>query len=351
MDLFSPAVPAESSTRRSRRGFTLVELLVVIAIIGLLIGLLLPAVQAARESARRSQCVNNLKQLALAVHTANETKQELPSSYRLVGANAWEATGIHARILPFIEEQQLFDQLEAARSDWGATRNLLNTRVPAFICPSASPTLRPEGNASNFDGPGVNYAWSTGSSIETVWAGNRFNGMFAYQVQRKMADVRDGLSKTLMGSEMLTGTGVYSSPGTYPFDIFYVGDSLFTAVVDRNFPTAAELAAIGNAAFSAPTGVRGNNGTLWGWYPATQSTLTTAAPPNWQYPSAGGACCPGGAHDWGWGIIPPRSLHRGGVDAAMGDGSVRFIVNEIDLLTFQRMGHADDGQSTGDTGG
>ena len=335
---------------RCHRGFTLVELLVVIAIIGLLVGLLLPAVQAARESARRSQCISNLKQLAIAVHAINDVKQELPSSYRQVGTNAWEATGIHVRIMPYMEEQRLADQLELAKSNWGTTRTLLNTRLPSFLCPSGRPYSQPVGTTGNWNGPGVNYAWSTGSRIETVWAGANFNGMFAYTVPRTMAEVRDGLSKTLMGSELLSGSGVTSSPGTYPFDIFYVGDGLFSAVANRDFPTAAELEAIGNAALTAPTGVRGNNGTLWGWYPAAQSTLTTAAPPNWRYPTAGGNCCPGGAHDWGFGIVPPRSLHNGGVNAAMGDASVRFVADEIDLITFQRMGHRRDGSSTGDSG-
>ncbi|MFM8891663.1 MAG: DUF1559 domain-containing protein, partial [Planctomycetia bacterium] len=282
-----------------------------------------------------------------------DSRQEFPSSYRQVGTNAWEATGIHARILPFMDEQRMFDQLEAARSNWGTTRTLLNTRMPAFLCPSARPYPQPVGNTGNWNGPGVNYAWSTGSRTETVWAGNNFNGIFSYsggggtQAQRVMADVRDGLSKTIMGSEILSGTAVTSSPGTYPFDIFYVGDSLFNAVANKDFPTLAEIEAIGNAALTAPTGVRGNNGSLWGWYPAAQSTLTTAAPPNWRFPSAGGNCCPGGAHDWGNGIIPPRSLHNGGVNAAMGDASVRFIGNDVDLVTFQRMGHRRDGQSIG----
>jgi len=83
---------------------------------------------------------------------------------------------------------------------------------------------------------------------------------------------------------------------------------------------------------------------LWGWYASAQSTLTTTATPNWKWPSAGGACCPGGAHDWGNGIIPPRSLHPGGVNAALGDASVRFISETVDLRTFQCLGNRKDGQ-------
>ena len=162
-----------------------------------------------------------------------------------------------------------------------------------------------------------------------------------------MADVRDGLSNTVMASEILSGSGRTGGSGTYPQDIFYAGDAPFNAVVNKDFPTQAELDAIGSAARNTPQGYKSNNGTMWGWYAAAQSTLTTAAPPNWTWPSAGGACCPGGAHDWGNGIIPPRSFHPGGVNAALGDASVRFISETIDLVTFQRLGNRADGQVIG----
>jgi prepilin-type processing-associated H-X9-DG protein len=148
-----------------------------------------------------------------------------------------------------------------------------------------------------------------------------------------------------MASEILSGSGMTSSgAGVYPNDIFYVGNGLFNSIVNKNFPTVAELNSIGTTASTAPIGYKSNNGTMWAWYAAAQSTFNTSAPPNWQYPSAGGDCCPGGAHDWGFGIIPPRSNHTGGVNAGMGDGSVRFIQNSVDVLTFQRLGHRRDGQ-------
>jgi len=93
--------------------------------------------------------------------------------------------------------------------------------------------------------------------------------------------------------------------------------------------------------------MRSNNGTMWAWYAAGQSSLNTAAPPNWQFPTTGGDCCPGGANDWGYGIFPPRSAHSGGVNALLGDGSVRFIPNSIDIFTFQRLGNRQDGQPLG----
>jgi prepilin-type N-terminal cleavage/methylation domain-containing protein len=341
--------PAVLFARRPRpsRGFTLVELLVVIAIIGILVALLLPAIQAAREAARRSQCVNNLKQLGVAMHNFHDTYKRFPRNYKQVGGNAWEALSANYYLLPFIEQQALYDQGEADPKNWGWTYNtLMNTDISSFRCPSSLPGPLRGTHPNGWDGPGTSYAWSTGSSYETVWAGDRFNGMIAYQVDRRMADVEDGLSTTLMASEILSGSG-QTTVGKYPYDIFYVGNGLFTAIANRDFPTAAELDAIGNAARTAPTGLRSNNGTMWAWYAASQSTLTTAAPPNWAYPSAGGDCCPGGAHDWGYGIIPPRSLHPGGVNAVLGDASVRFISNDVETLLFQRLGNRKDGEPIG----
>src|SRR4249919_1707318 len=92
----------------NRAGFTLVELLVVIAIIGVLVALLLPAVQAAREAARRTQCVNNLHQLGIAIHNFHDVKKFLPSSTRPVAAPTVRA-GSLIFLLPFIERQDLAD--------------------------------------------------------------------------------------------------------------------------------------------------------------------------------------------------------------------------------------------------
>ena len=110
----------------------------------------------------------------------------------------------------------------------------------------------------------------------------------------------------------------------------------------------ADLDTVGSTARNSPIGLKTNNGTMPLWYPAGQSALTTAAPPNWTWPSAGGNCCPGGAHDWRPGIIPARSMHTGGVMAVLGDGSVKFMRNSIDLLTWQRLGSCADGQVLGD---
>lgn len=333
--------------RTDKRGFTLVELLVVIAIIGILVALLLPAVQAAREAGRRTECSNNLKQLALGMHGYHDTFKVFARNYTRVGGNAWEALSAHYAILPYIEQNTVYEAQQTQMSNWGWTRtNTMVRDLSGFRCPSSPRGPQFGTHPHGWDGPGSNYAWCTGSSIETVWAGQRFNGLIAYQVDRKITDATDGLTNTILASEILSGSGAAGGSGKFPYDIFYVGNGPFTAIGDRNFPTKAELGVIGTQARSAPIGFKSNNGTLWAWYAAAQTTFNAATTPNWGAPSAGGSCCPGGAHDWGFGIIPARSRHPGVVNTAMGDASIRPIQDLIDLVTYQRLGHRFDGEVT-----
>ena len=365
MTIISPA------RRGTRRGFTLIELLVVIAIIAILIGLLLPAVQKVREAAARAKCTNNLKQLGIAIHAYHDANLKFPANQQQIGTNVWESVSAHYFILPYVEQGNVFTQVvipsnapspgksvggSGNGTNWGNTYNgPMNVSMNVFKCPS-SPAAPARGtNPAGWDGPGSNYGWSVGSRIYVNWDGNggagtsNANGIIAQLTERRMADVTDGLSNTLLASELLPGTNApQSGPGKFPFDIFYAGDGPFNSVVNKDNPTAAELDAIGSAAKNSPMGIKSNNGTMPLWYPGGQSSLNTSATPNWKWPSAGGNCCPGGAHDWGNGIIPPRSMHTGGVNGVLGDGSVRFLRDSIDLLTFQRLGSGKDGQVLGD---
>ena len=148
-----------------KRGFTLVELLVVIAIIGILIALLLPAVQAAREAARRTQCANNLKQIALASHNYHDTRKKFPPGHLGLADNLWNAglwgvqhVGVIPYLLPYMEQNNLYDQIQDTdylKLDWSLTidgggaygpwwggaappgiYNAALTRINSLLCPS-----------------------------------------------------------------------------------------------------------------------------------------------------------------------------------------------------------------------
>ncbi|QEG35406.1 DUF1559 family PulG-like putative transporter [Bythopirellula goksoeyrii] len=112
-------------------GFTLVELLVVIAIIGVLVALLLPAIQAAREAARRTQCLNNCRQIGIAVHGYHDTRKELPPSRIIDGWMTWAAV-----ILPHIEQTNLGQFLNIQDKFVNQSETFLTTPVETFICPS-----------------------------------------------------------------------------------------------------------------------------------------------------------------------------------------------------------------------
>ncbi|GAA4427038.1 DUF1559 domain-containing protein [Bremerella cremea] len=217
---------------QSRRGFTLVELLVVIAIIGVLIALLLPAVQQAREAARRMQCTNNLKQQTLGLHGFHDTFGNFPAGYgyndrskagRYIKAWAWGA-----RILPFIEEKNLYDQLQVGSREfdevlpgtnsasWPADMvAAIRTPVSTYLCPSdPDPNLINESASfSHSGGPAStkparsNYAGVYGI-YQSHWDTNpqtqeprEKHGMMVAQYGTKLRDVTDGTSNTFILGE------------------------------------------------------------------------------------------------------------------------------------------------------
>jgi prepilin-type N-terminal cleavage/methylation domain-containing protein len=207
----SSPVPIRTATytllQRPSDAFTLVELLVVIAIIGILVGLLLPAVQAARESARKSQCLNQLKQLGLAMHNYEATFERLPPGYVYEPGSDGNSLGHGwgAFVLPFIEEQAIFDAIDfdlpVFHSKNQSTRE---THLATFLCPTD--TISPSG----FIVMG-NERWAMGCYVANFGPPDldenqeQRDGVFSRNSQTRLSQIIDGLSKTLMIGERQNG--------------------------------------------------------------------------------------------------------------------------------------------------
>jgi prepilin-type N-terminal cleavage/methylation domain-containing protein len=156
---------------RIRSGFTQIELLVVIAIIAVLIALLLPAVQAAREAARRSQCVNNTKQIVLAMHNYESANGALPLG-RTLQAGTYRPFSQQARILQFMEQNNIFSSLNFSLSSYDVS-NVTGaaTVVNSFLCPSDAAIQIPSGQVlAGYGWAGVNYRANEGTSV-AMWYG------------------------------------------------------------------------------------------------------------------------------------------------------------------------------------
>ena len=145
--------------RSAHRGFTLVELLVVIAIIGILVAMLLPAIQAAREAARRSQCINRMKQMALATLNYENARKELPRLYTWLPGNTnidKPDIGLHVQLLPYMEYQPVYDSYDF-KSAWSSLNNNKKasaTEIPDFLCPTAPTSGERSVEDSRRDPPG-----------------------------------------------------------------------------------------------------------------------------------------------------------------------------------------------------
>lgn len=289
----------------ARKGFTLVELLVVIAIIGILVALLLPAIQSAREAARRSQCSNNLKQLAVALHNYHDTHKTFPPAVTGDGRRAtW-----FPRIMPYIELSSVADEISWNDPSpiWNRAvlRPMMETHFSTVMCPSDPQveSRKPRGYYGNYM---ANFGTVRFYHPNTVIQGLSpyGDGVFYANSYSKFSSLTDGTSNTLLLGEILISPAIGDSfnSGTYEArGCLWDGDS-------------------GGGVFSARA--EPNTGT-----PDMFAYCKTSTDAYWQVytPCRGPA---GGANIARH--IAARSQHPGGVQVALADASVRFISNNIE---------------------
>jgi prepilin-type N-terminal cleavage/methylation domain-containing protein len=319
------------SRNSGRRAFTLVELLVVIAIIGILVALLLPAIQAAREAARRSQCLNNCRQIGLAIHNYHDSKQELPPSRTNTGDGfTWAAV-----ILPYMEETslgQLFNPADAWAKHPAAFRE---TPVSVYLCPSRNqnqplsvakgvqiPDLQPVGTQNPNGVGGAVGARGDYACISSSWrhaSGDfeeRHNGSFIQPIElddgkfksrTSFRRIIDGLSKTMFVAEnsyfMSARCSVYDG-GDNPGGILGTGDwqkHVLPLFGGRGGPSASTIKG--------------------GDIAQNQFHWLTVDP---KVKSAGGYTWIGGEH-------------TGAINITLGDGSSRGIARDADLELIEQL--------------
>jgi prepilin-type N-terminal cleavage/methylation domain-containing protein len=301
-------------------GFTLIELLVVIAIIGGLVAILLPAVQMAREAGRRSQCTNNLKQLALAAHNFHDTHKVLPSSVRPTAGSSLPRIAGLTLLLPMIEQQAMFDRYDLA-VNWSHPNNLPVTRqsVPVFQCPSSPAALRRDGDPQPAWSPNLvavtDYSPTVSVDQRLFSAGlvdAHGPGLLAKNTRSTFADCRDGLSNTILYAESA------ARPLLYRRSRQVDADSNLARVNGGGWARPASDFSVDGASrdgrvFPGAGAVNYTNG---------EDIASNAFP----YPYYGSE---GSAEAYGF--------HLTGAQFALGDGSVRYIDQEIDIREFARL--------------
>ena len=290
--------------REKRSAFTLVELLVVIAIIGILIGMLLPTVQAVREAARRVSCANNLKQVGFGLHNYESGHLHFPLGAPLASGGH----GVWSFLLPFIEQQNVFDLLvfdNNTRDDPGRFVSVEPYECPSYpfdaingTAPSSS--IR-EGALLNYQG--VAGAIFSASVVDSSQHGVvPRNGMFAFDEEREIGEVTDGTSNTLFVGEYahidrdIDGTMKWAPGNIRPWILAHIGNQ-----ASYSFKVAEHVP---NSPVSRPDGIEFNH-------------------------------------------LPMGSFHTGLTNFVFGDASVHTVADTVDFNVYREMSTMNGGEPVG----
>ena len=377
--------------RRGRVGFTLIELLVVIAIIAILVALLLPAVQQAREAARRTQCKNNLKQIGLAFHNFEGSYGFLPTSLRppsnVAGSTEQSRVSVLTDLLPYLEQDNIYRSYNKA-INWNQGTNvpLSQTRIPAFQCPSD-----PQSGVLDTAPPGSNGQYVPGMAATTAYSPiyGIAPGVFTQLLGRNPPDLYRDAASVFAGENppytyvrgffpknatISTSTGLQSVKGAQFRDVLdglsntlAIAESAgrpFVYVRGRKLgggnaltdtdALSANTDRLNSGGWSRPAsdiilfgGTTASNGVLGGTVAINATNGHNLRGLN--YSPTGGIAqtilgLPVGIHGTG----APYSFHTGGAQFALGDGSVRFISENVSFSLFIALATPAGGEVVGE---
>ena len=377
--------------RRERVGFTLIELLVVIAIIAILVALLLPAVQQAREAARRTQCKNNLKQIGLAFHNFEGSYGFLPTSLRppsnVAGSTEQSRVSVLTDLLPYLEQDNIYRSYNKA-INWNQGTNvpLSQTRIPAFQCPSD-----PQSGVLDTAPPGSNGQYVPGMAATTAYSPiyGIAPGVFTQLLGRNPPDLYRDAASVFAGENppytyvrgffpknatISTSTGLQSVKGAQFRDVLdglsntlAIAESAgrpFVYVRGRKLgggnaltdtdALSANTDRLNSGGWSRPAsdiilfgGTTASNGVLGGTVAINATNGHNLRGLN--YSPTGGVAqtilgLPVGIHGTG----APYSFHTGGAQFALGDGSVRFISENVSFSLFIALATPAGGEVVGE---
>lgn len=306
--------------KQRKKGFTLVELLVVIAIIGILIALLLPAVQAAREAARRAQCTNNCKQVCLALHMYHDAHGQFPPGYGYITDSSYCEWPWCMRLFDYIEQDAVVDSIDWTWNPGYAfagipvgNQQAIEANIAILQCPSdpsAAKRFDEEGTCSEYvqNPPYGRTSYAGNFGRGQMEADDHVDGIFAKNSNTSIRDITDGTSNTTLVSELVAG-GTCSIRGAVAYD----EGPVYMHNYSPNDPT--------------PDMTR--------WCDENDGNNSAKSPCIYSSGTLGGGIL---SNDLNMVLHTSRSMHAGGVNSGLCDGTVRFVSEDIDLDVWWALG-------------